>query len=58
MDFNVVVGEAVKLPHIEKPTPEDVNKGHEAVLRAYTALFDKYKGKYAAQGEGAVLEIF
>lgn len=57
MDFRVVIGKAVKFPHIQNPTPQDVDKYHGEVLKAYTELFDKYKGTCAAQGADAVLEI-
>lgn len=57
MDFNVVVGKPVELPHIASPTKEDVDRYHQEVLKAYVELFDKFKGKYAAQGNDAHLEI-
>jgi hypothetical protein len=57
MDFNVVVGKAIKLPHIAQPSRVEVDKYHELFLQAYLELFDKFKGKYATQGSDAQLEI-
>lgn len=58
MDFNVVVGKAIQLPQIENPSVEDVDKYHKIYLEKYHELFNKFKGKYAADGEAAELEIF
>lgn len=57
MDFTVVVGTNIELPHIPNPTPEDVDKYHALFVERITGLFDKFKHKYAATGTEAVLEI-
>ena len=58
MDFTVVVGKNIELPHIANPTSEDVDKYHSLFVEQVSALFDKFKEKYAATGKEAVLEIF
>jgi hypothetical protein len=58
MDFNVVVGKPIQLPHLESPSSEEVDRYHSLYLQAYQELFNKYKGQYAAEGEEATLEIF
>jgi hypothetical protein len=58
MDFNVVVGKPIALPQIANPSPEEVSKYHAIYLEKYQELFNKFKGKYAAQGHEAELEIF
>ena len=57
MDLTVVVGKNIKLPKIENPTSEDVNKYHALFVERITELFDKFKEKHAATGKDAVLEI-
>ena len=57
MDFTVVVGKNMKLPKIENPTKEDIDKYHCMYVKRIKDLFDKFKGKYAAQGENVYLEI-
>lgn len=57
MDFTIVVGKKIELPCITEPSTEDVNKWHAIVLDNYLKLFDKFKGKYAATGSSAQLEI-
>lgn len=57
VDIVPVVGAAIELPHIENPTAEDVDKYHALYVERVKALFDKYKGRYAVQGDDARLEI-
>lgn len=57
MDFTIVIGPDVKLPHIENPTTEQVDKYHAQFITAYRELFESNKEKYAATGKEAVLEI-
>ena len=57
MDFNVVVGKVIELPKLDSPSSEDIDKYHALFLKGYQDLFNKYKGKYARDGEAAVLEI-
>lgn len=58
MDFNVVVGKAIQLPQIESPSSAEVDRYHSLYLQSYQELFNKYKGRYAAEGDEAKLEIF
>ena len=57
IDVTVVIGKPLVLPHISEPTNEDVAKYHELYMATMKALFDKHKGKYAYDGEKAVLEL-
>eukprot|EP01087_Luapelamoeba_hula_P019916 TRINITY_DN6681_c0_g1_i1.p1 TRINITY_DN6681_c0_g1~~TRINITY_DN6681_c0_g1_i1.p1 ORF type:complete len:349 (+),score=53.70 TRINITY_DN6681_c0_g1_i1:1204-2250(+) len=43
-----VVGAAIELPLIEKPTREDVDKWHAKYVEALTDLYDRYKDVYDA----------
>ncbi len=52
-----VVGNVIKFPHIPEPSPADVDKHHALFIAAMQTLFDKYKGKYASQGNDAKLEL-
>jgi len=56
--LTVVVGKPLQLPRIEAPTAEDVARWHGAYCDALEALFERHKGKYAAEGAGARLEVF
>lgn len=58
MDFNVVVGKTIELPQINDPSSEDIDKYHTIYINKYNELFNKFKGKYASEGEKAILEIF
>lgn len=57
MDFTVVVGKKIDLPQIDNPSREDVDKFHALFVERTKELFCKYKGRYAATGENAELEI-
>ena len=57
IDMTVVMSIPMELPHIKNPTHEDVDKYHALYIEKVTALFNKFKGKYAAEGEDAVLHI-
>jgi hypothetical protein len=57
MDFAIVIGKRLTLPKIENPTVEDVDKYHLLYIEHVTALFNKFKGKHAAEGSKAILEI-
>ncbi|GMF19544.1 unnamed protein product [Phytophthora lilii] len=39
----VVVGEPLEVPHIKKPTPEDIDKIHVKYFALLQEMFDKYK---------------
>ncbi|KAH9189055.1 hypothetical protein AeNC1_008976 [Aphanomyces euteiches] len=43
-----VVGKPIQLPQIAKPTKEDVDKYHNLYMESLQALFDEFKGQYAA----------
>lgn len=58
MDFTVVIGKFIELPKIDNPTNEDVTKYHDLFMLRTTELFNKFKGKYAATRNDAVLEFF
>ena len=47
-----------KLPQIDNPTPEEVDKYHTMYIDTMKKLFDTHKGQYAATGNNAQLEIF
>ena len=57
IDFTAFIGNVIKLPHIEDPTHEDVDKYHAIYIQAYRDIFNNNKEKYAADGKDAVLEI-
>lgn len=57
VDMVVVVGKPLELPHIENPTKEDVDKYHKLYMDKMTELFNKFKEKYAKEGEKAVLHL-
>lgn len=58
MDFNVVIGKSIELPQIAEPSSEEIDKYHSIYINKYIELFNKFKGKYASEGEKATLEIF
>lgn len=68
IDFTVVVGTPIPLPERKvskenegeeyNPTAEEVDEYHKKFIDAYVALFNKFKGKYAAEGDAAELEIY
>jgi len=41
-----VIGDAIELPHISKPTTEDVNKWHAIYIAELTKLFDEHKSNF------------
>lgn len=57
IDLTVVVGKSIELPKIDNPSKEDVDKYHSLFIKSIVDLFDKHKGKYAATGEKAILEV-
>lgn len=57
VDLITVVGKPLRLPHIEHPTKEDVQKYQKQYVEALQELFDSYKGVYAVDPE-ATLEIY
>ncbi len=50
-DINVisVVGKPIELPHILNPKSSDIDKYHKIYMDEIKGLFDRNKGKYAAQ---------
>ena len=57
LDMYVVIGKPLELPHIENPTKDDVNKYHKLYMEKMTELFNKYKGKFAKEGEKAEVHL-
>uniref|UniRef100_K3WBZ2 Acyltransferase n=1 Tax=Globisporangium ultimum (strain ATCC 200006 / CBS 805.95 / DAOM BR144) TaxID=431595 RepID=K3WBZ2_GLOUD len=57
VDLVTVVGHPIQFPHIEHPTKDDVQKYHALYVAKLQTLFDKHKGKYAAD-PSAELEIY
>lgn len=55
IDITLVVGEAIQLPKIEKPTKEDVDKYHALYVAGLRKVFDENKKDYAT--EDAMLEL-
>ncbi|KAE8875913.1 hypothetical protein PF003_g38614 [Phytophthora fragariae] len=43
INIPVVVGEPLEVPHIEKPTQEDIDEVHVKYFAALQEMFDKYK---------------
>jgi hypothetical protein len=41
----IVVGEPMAVPHIQKPTQDDVDKVHRKYMTVLQAMFDKYKAE-------------
>ena len=56
IDFAIVCGESIGLPHIPNPTNEDVLKWHDIYIMNLTALFNDNKCKHGYP-ESTVLEI-
>ncbi|TYZ62101.1 hypothetical protein PybrP1_000913 [[Pythium] brassicae (nom. inval.)] len=56
-DLVTVVGNPLQLPTIPAPTTADVQQYHALYVRALQALFDKFKGTYAADPD-ATLEVY
>ena len=56
VDINVVVGKDIKVPKIEKPTKQDVDKYHAEYVKAIEHIFNKYKSRFDVP-EDAVLEL-
>jgi len=57
IDIAVVVGEPLVLPRIENPSKEEVAKWHGVYVERLEKLFKENRGKYAVEGEEAVLEL-
>ncbi|POM60179.1 Diacylglycerol O-acyltransferase [Phytophthora palmivora] len=57
VDLITVVGKPLVLPHIEKPTREEVKRYHDQYIQALQNLFDRYKGVCAVDPT-AQLEIY
>ena len=57
VELYVVIGKSFQLPYIPDPTAEEVDKYHQLYVTNVVALFNKYKGTYAVDGEKAVLEL-
>lgn len=58
IDFTVVVGRTIKFPRIEQPSAEDIDRHHKMWMDAFVELFNRHKGKYAATGDAAELEVY
>ncbi|KAG2848898.1 hypothetical protein PC116_g963 [Phytophthora cactorum] len=43
VDIPIVVGEPLEVPHIEKPTQDDIDKVHAKYFAVLQEMFDKYK---------------
>lgn len=48
LDRVTVIGDALPLPKIANPTAAEVDEHHARFVSALVALFDRYKGQYAA----------
>lgn len=48
VDVCTVVGKGIKLPKIEKPTEEDIDKYHAIYINKLEELFNKYKDEFGA----------
>ena len=58
VDMRVVMGSPLELPTLDRePTREEVDEWHGVYMEHIQALFDKYKGQCAKEGEEATLEI-
>lgn len=55
--FDCTVGKPIKLPKVQHPPRELVDKYHSIFVNELTELFEKYKVKYDSQGEKAILVI-
>jgi len=52
-----VIGKPLQLPLIPSPSAEEVSQHHVEYVEALQGLFKRYKGRYAAEGEAAELEV-
>jgi hypothetical protein len=50
-----VVGWSLLLPLIEKPSQEDIDHWHRRYMEELRSVFDRSKGKYAAEANQAKL---
>ena len=53
-----VVGKAMQLPKIEKPSREEVSKWHAEYMKRVVQLFESHKGACAMEGAAAKLEVY
>ena len=58
VELNTIGGEALKLPKIEKPTKEDVDKWHEAYVQHLKKHFNTYKKEFGGSEANSELEIW
>lgn len=52
--IDVVIGKPIEVPHIEKPSQEDIDKYHEIYIEALKQLYDENQSKF---GTEIVLDI-
>ena len=57
MDLVNVVGPPISFPKIENPTIGDIDEWHGKYVDGLRSTFERNKGKYAATGDKAVLEV-
>jgi len=55
VELHCVIGEGIKLPIIENPSPEDINKYHDIYVNKLINLYNKHKTTFKASAE---LEVF
>jgi 2-acylglycerol O-acyltransferase 2 len=55
IELITVIGKALELPVIEKPTKEEIKKYHGIYVDALKSLFDKYKERYGITEELEIL---
>ncbi|GMF26019.1 unnamed protein product [Phytophthora fragariaefolia] len=55
VDIPIVVGEPLEVPHIEKPTQEDIDKVHAKYFAVLQDMFDKYKDEVGCSDYKLVL---
>lgn len=53
--FYTVVGKAIKCPHIEKPTTEEIDLYHQKYMDELIGVYNRYKGVY---GGSESLEVY
>ena len=58
VDLNTIGGEPLRLPKIEKPTAEDVDKWHKAYMEHLKKHFDTYKKEFGGTEADSELEIW
>ena len=46
VDYTLVVGEPIKLPHLADPSLEEIHKYHAQYVHALETIFHTYKGRY------------